>query len=61
MFDASTPASQVHNVKKYTFAQSLWGLANLFPFLESLEHEESENQCLHVHRFLQGQNFLISK
>ena len=26
-----------------------------------LEHEESENQCLHVLRFLQGQHFLNFK
>ena len=51
---SSAIVSQVHYVKKYTFVQT-------DTFLESLEHEESENQCLHLHRFLQVQHFLISK
>ena len=43
--------------KKYILSLKVYGDLQIYTFLESLEHEESENQCLHLHRSLQGQHF----
>ena len=44
-------------MSKNTLSLKVYGDLQTDTFLESLVHEESENQCLHLHRFLQGQYF----